>query len=124
VSRFILVILREKKMVKISLTALSTSPEDVVAEIKHIYDSSPKEAKEDIDSGQVILDVTEITGLSAAIAVACLNGISGIMPMVLEDWSAEGYEHKETVDLHEIRQEFYLKYRSVTGGKKDGNQKE
>lgn len=106
-------------MIKISLVALQA--DDVREEMEHIYETAPKEAKESMEAGQVILDVTEMTSVATAVAVACLHGISGVMPIVLEDWSAEGYEDKETIDLHEIRQEFFVKYRSVSKEKKDGN---
>ncbi len=91
-------------MVRIEIIA--SSPDLASDEIAFIYESAPKNIKNEIDAGQVILDIKGLYPDVVAVAVACLNGISGLMPLVSSD---DG----PPIDLHEYRKEFYLKYRSV-----------
>lgn len=94
----------------VELTIISKDIEDIEEEIEEMWKVASREIKDAMEAGQVVLDITGVEPLHVAIALACLHGLSGVFPFVRDDLMWE-LENGLPYDLHEYRNNMYLKHR-------------
>ena len=87
-------------------------------EIQDMIDTAPKEAKSDIEAGNIVIDVTECCDPAAAcLAMACFQGVAGIHPQVLDRTRSD-----EPIDIWVFRQYFAMQYRKEGYGNANAHQ--
>ncbi len=94
----------------VELSVTSVDEDEIQEEIEEMWAVASKDIKDALEAGQVVLNVTAMPPIHVAIALACLHGLSGVFPSVRDDlmWEREG---ERPFDLHEYRNDVYLKHR-------------